>query len=193
MQSKSLRTGDLCRDDIEKYSNMVYRLAFSLVKNEYDADDVYQDVFLQYIQKNPHFQSEEHKKAWFLRVTINRCKNLFKTAWMLKVMGVQNDESMDAATGELSIHMVKGAVGSEGISVPSAEDEFLAKQQDELIKLVKTLPSKYRVVIHLFYCEDLSVEEISVILKKKPSTVRTQLTRARELLRKVMKEGSYVS
>lgn len=193
MRSKSLCLGNSCMGDIEKYSNMVYKLAFSLVKNEYDADDVYQDVFLQYIQKMPHFQSEEHKKAWFLRVTINRCKNFFKTAWMLKVLKVQKDEDMDAAVGELSLHTVKGVERKESVSVPSAEDEYLRTQQDELINLVKTLPHKYRVVIHLFYYEDLSVEEISVILKKKPSTVRTQLTRARELLRKVMKEESYVS
>ena len=177
MQTNSLRTDDSCKKDIEAYSDMVYKLAFSLVKNEYDADDVYQDVFYQYIRKRPIFQSEEHKKAWFLRVTINRCKNFFNTAWMLKVMGLQKDSDKV----------------EEGMQTPSAEEEALKGEQDELIEKVKMLPHKYRVVIHLFYYEELSVEEISVILKKKPSTVRTQLTRARALLKEIIKEDSYVS
>lgn len=176
MQKKSLRTDDSCREDIERYSDMVYKLAFSLLKNEYDAEDVYQDVFYQYLHKNPVFQGEEHKKAWFLRVTINRCRNFFHTAWMLKVMGIQK-------SGEVE----------ETMPSPSAEEEALKKEPDELIELVKTLPQKYRVVIHLFYYEDLSIEEISSILKKKPSTVRTQLTRARALLKEVLKEDFYVS
>lgn len=177
MQTKSLCTDDSCKKDIETYSDMVYKLAFSLVKNEYDADDVYQDVFYQYIRKRPDFSSEEHKKAWLLRVTINRCKNFFNTAWMLKVMGLQKDSEKV----------------EERMQTPSAEDEALKAEQNDLIEVVKTLPYKYRVVIHLFYYEDLSVEEISRALKKKPSTVRTQLTRARALLREIIKEESYVS
>lgn len=175
MQSKSLRTDDSCREDIEKYSDMVYRLAYSLVKNGYDADDIYQDVFWKYIQKKPVFKSEEHKKAWFLRVTINRCKNFWKTAWMLKVIGAHPDAGMEENN-------------AAEYAVPSAEEVFFESRQNELIETVKKLPPKYRMVIHLFYYEDMSVEEISSILKQKPSTVRTQLTRARAVLRDNFKE-----
>lgn len=64
---------------------------------------------------------------------------------------------------------------------PGAED-------NNIIAVVKTLPQKYRVVIHLFYYEELSVDEIARILALKPSNVRTQLTRARKKLGELLKE-----
>ena len=65
---------------INKYSNTVYRLAYSLVKNPDDAEDIHQEVFVRYISKQPSFENAGHEKAWFLRVTINQCKNLWKSA-----------------------------------------------------------------------------------------------------------------
>ena len=67
---------------IRRRSDMVYRLAFSLVKSKADAEDIYQDVFMQYIKRGPVFDSHEHEKAWFVRVTVNRCKNHWKSPWV---------------------------------------------------------------------------------------------------------------
>ena len=60
--------------------------------------------------------------------------------------------------------------------------------EDNIIAVVKNLPQKYRVVIHLFYYEELSVDEIARVLALKPSNVRTRLTRARKKLGELLKE-----
>ena len=151
------------KETILRYSEMVYRLAYSLVKDRYDADDIYQEVFTSYIRKNPQFQSGEHEKAWFLRVTVNCCKNFWKSAWQSRTEGLieavqKNHEEMLAGTED------------------STDKEV---QNLAMIEQVKLLPEKYRIVIHLFYYEDMSVEGIGKVLKSKPSTIRTQLTRAR--------------
>lgn len=153
----------LCADDlevIEKYSDMVYRMAYSMVKNRYDAEDIHQEVFMKYLKKPPVFENADHEKAWFLRVTVNLCKNFWKSAWFQRVTGLE-------------------------------ETDISEKQEDvhqELVDTVKKLPRKYWAVIHLFYYEELSIEEISRVLGEKPSTVRTQLTRARGKLKELLEE-----
>ena len=160
MDKKSLRADDL--EVIERYSDMVYRMAFSLLKNRYDAEDVHQDVFVRYLKKRPKFENSQHEKAWFLRVTVNLCRNFWKTAWRQKVISL-GEEELDSQ------------------SVLVAEEA-----EDEIIGIVKKLPQKYRIVIHLFYYEELSAEEIAKVLGMKPSTVRTQLTRARAKLKELL-------
>lgn len=141
-------------DVIEKYSDNVYRLAYSMVKNKSDADDVYQEVFLRLIKTNKSFNNDEHLKAWLYRVTINCVKKLYASAWRRNT--VQTDEF---EFGEYN-------------------DEHF-----ELLDTVNQLPLKYKTVIHLFYYENLSIEEVAKLTKQKQSTVRTQLTRARKLLK----------
>lgn len=149
---------------IEKYSPMVYRLAYSLVKSRADADDIHQEVFLKYMKYRPRFESEEHEKAWFIRVTTNQCRNWWKTAWRKRIVSLSEYKEEDVT------------------------QDFTVKKNEDIIETVKLLPQKYRVVIHLFYYEELSVEEISNILGRKASTVRTQLTRARKQLSELLKE-----
>lgn len=143
---------------ILRYSSMVYRLAFARTGSKADADDIYQEVFLRFIQADGKFESEEHKKAWLIRVTINCTKKLWASAWFRHTEGL-NDEIV-----------------------------FETREDIGLWQELGRLPQKYRTVIHLFYYEELSIEQISAILRQKPSTVRTQLTRARYLLRDILKE-----
>ena len=146
---------------IEYYSDMVYRLAFARTGTKHDAEDVYEEVFLRFLKKKPEFESEEHRKAWFLRVTVN-CSNTFLSSiWQKRTEGL------------------------------SEEISFTEKEHQDLHQELQRLPMKYRSVIHLFYYEEMSVEEIGLILNRKPATVRTQLTRARELLRGMLKEEDY--
>lgn len=152
---------------IETYSPMVYRLAYSLVKSRTDAEDIHQEVFLRYLKYKPCFKSEEHEKAWFIRVTMNLCKNLWKMVWRRRIVSLSEYEE-DRVSSSLQEQE------------PGAEDNIIA--------VVKTLPQKYRVVIHLFYYEELSVDEIAWVLDLKPSNVRTQLTRARKKLGELLKE-----
>lgn len=78
--------------DIDKivadYSDLVYQLAYAQMRNKNDADDIYQEVFLRYIRKKPVLKNEEHEKAWFIRVTINCCRNLWSTAFRLSYTAV---------------------------------------------------------------------------------------------------------
>ena len=156
-----LRLEDSPEEVIRFYSDMVYRLAFARTGTRYDADDVYEEVFLRYLKKKPKFKSEEHRRAWLLRVTIN-CSNSFLTsAWQRRVQELPED-------------------------LP-----FQQPEDYQLYDQLQQLSAKYRSVIHLFYYEEMSVEEIGEILHRKPSTVRTQLTRAREQLRQILKEEDY--
>lgn len=162
MEQQSLRTDDCLENVISAYSNMVYRLAFSQTRNKSDADDIFQEVFFRYIRKKPQFKSEEHRKAWFIRVTVNCCRKMWASFWISKKLS---------------------------LIIPSTESViFEIKEETNLHYELKKLPIKYRAVIHLFYYEDLSIEEISKALEQKPSTIRTQLTRARYKLKEILKE-----
>ena len=153
---------------INRNSDMVYRLAFSMVKSVQDAEDVHQEVFIRYIRTNPLFESREHERAWFIRVTTNLCKNLWKSAWRQKMVSMDSlEETQD---------------GNAYVQQSLNEDEEL------LVETVKRLPFKYRMVVHLFYFEEMSLEEIATALKLKSSNVRTRLTRARKMLREWLRE-----
>lgn len=149
-------------DVIKEYSNMVYRLAFAKTGNNFDADEVFQEVFYRYVKKKPVFNDKEHQKAWLIKVTINCSKKLLKSSWKTKIVPLEN------------------AVG------------FAMEEYRNLHDELSLLPSNYREVIHLFYYEDMSTEEIAKLLNRKTSTIRTQLTRARNMLKKYMKEEDYV-
>ena len=95
MAIQSLRTDDCVNEVIDKYSDMVYRLALAQTKNKHDAEDLFQEVFLRYIAKPRTFESEEHRKAWLIRVTINRSRS-FWAAWFRKTETL--DESLVAET-----------------------------------------------------------------------------------------------
>lgn len=142
-----------------KYFPMVYKLALNQTKSRDHADDVAQEVFLRYIQKQVDFQSEEHIKAWFLRVTVNCSKNVFTNSWFKKTEGISEDIS------------------------------FETPEKSEVYYEVLALPTKYRAVIHLFYYEDMSIAEIADVLHTKESTVKSQLHRARNMLHDKLKEG----
>lgn len=143
---------------IRRYSDMVYRLAFARTGNRSDAEDLYQEVFLHYLTKAPAFTSEDHRKAWLLRVAVN-CANRFHTApWRKRTEPL-----------------------SEALSVPAPEGEDLWEE-------LRRLPEKDRTVLHLYYYEDMTTEEIAQMLDRNPATVRSQLLRARAKLKKLLVE-----
>ena len=158
MISSSFGTNESTEEMIQKYAQTVYRLAYAQTCQQSDADDVFQEVFLRYLRKRPVFVNKEHEKAWFLRVTINCAKSLHTTFFRKQTVAL--DESM-----------------------PAQEQEDC-----ELAEALAKLPPKYRGVIHLFYYEGYSTDEIANILHQKGGTVRIQLTRARRMLKEQMKE-----
>lgn len=148
---------------IRKYADMVYRLAFARTGSRSDADDIFQEVFLRFLQEKKPFESEEHKKAWLIRVTLNCAKKLQASAWFRKT------ESLEEHLAYL-------------------EQICDTPREMELWQELEKLKPKYRTVIHLFYYEGYSVEEMGKMLRQKPSTIRTWLTRARGQLKDILEQ-----
>ena len=143
---------------IEKYFNTVYKLALARTKDVSYAEDITGDVFLKFMQTDKVFDSEEHIKAWLIRVTINCSHSLFAGSWFKKTVPLEE-------------------------TIPAEMPE----EESDVYLAVMRLPEKYRVVIHLFYYEELSVAEISKALGINESTVKSQLSRGRGLLKESLK------
>lgn len=144
---------------IEKYSDMVYRIALTRCGTVENAEDIYQDVFIKFSEKMPVFESEEHEKAWFVRVTLNLSKNLKLSAWNKKVINL--DENI----------------------------EFETKEENDVFSVVCQLPTNYKTVIYLMYYEGYKVKEIAKIMRKQEGTIKTWLYRAREILKNKLEGG----
>lgn len=141
---------------IERYSDTVRRLCMIHLKNHADTEDIFQTVFLKYVLSSVTFESEEHEKAWFIRVTINACKDLLKNFFYSRVTSL--DEVLEKPVEMQADHR-------------------------EVLEAVLSLPEKYREVVYLHYYEGYTAPEISRILGKKVNTVYTLLTRSKYMLR----------
>lgn len=143
---------------VDRWGPTVYRMAYALTRSRCDADDIYQEVFLRYHRTAPAFQSEEHQKAWLLKVTANCAKSLFLSPWRRRTVPLEDVYAYRDPT-------------------ESAVDEAMAQ-----------LSGKYRAVVHLFYYEGYTTDEIARILGRQPSTIRARLSRARQKLKELLKE-----
>ncbi len=141
---------------MEAYADMVRRICFVHLKNRHDTEDVFQNVYMKYLLYEGSFESIEHEKAWFVRVTINAC-----TDW-LRALSRRKWVPLD--------------VLAEESVVPGDPSK-------DVLEAVLRLPEKYRDVIYLFYYEEYTAVEIAKILKKKENTVYTWLSRAKNILR----------
>ena len=150
---------------VETYGDMVYRLALTRVRNRQDAEDIVQSVFLKLMKNIDRLESEEHVKAWLIKVTANEGKSLFSSGWRKHTFSLDDKSEI------------------EDISVQPRE----VPEQNDVLKAVFRLPERYRIVIHLFYYHDFSTEEIAQMLGRSNHTVRSQLSRGREKMRKDLK------
>ncbi|GAU79686.1 RNA polymerase sigma factor [Fusibacter sp. 3D3] len=147
---------------IEQYKSNIYAIAFNVCKNVQDAEDVVQDTFIQYISLKKDFETEQHMRAWLIRVAINKAKN--KNTTFFRRHALPLEDYMETLT-------------------------FESSESSELFETVMKLAEKYRIAIHLFYYEDYSINEIADILKISVSNVKVRLSRGRMLLRETLKEG----
>lgn len=150
---------------IDKYADMVYRLALLQVKNQADADDIFQEVFIRLVSNIQKLQNWDHVKAWLIRVTINCSKKHFAR--------FKNQDAFSLEDLEQTGIEESGYQQAEGKSSVAAA--------------VESLPPKYRNVVHLFYFEELSVREIAGATGQRETTVKSQLFRAREMLEEMLK------
>lgn len=156
MKQEKTRTDEELAAAIHTFSDMLYRLILSYTGNPAAAEDILQDVFVSYLTDPTRFRDREHEKAWLIRVSVNGCKKYHRSFWNRNRTPLED-------MGQLP-----------------------TREQSEVLELVMALPTKYRLIIHLYYYEELSVREIGQLLHLKESTVQSRLHRARQKLRKEM-------
>ena len=150
---------------IDRYADMVYRLALSQMKNRTDADDLFQEVFVRLVSHVDTLESWEHVKAWLIRVTINCAKKHFDLYWNKNVDYIEDEER------------IRG------------EEAYEPPPEHPVREAVSKLPPKYRLAVHLYYYEELSIAEIAERTDQKEGTVKSKLHRAREMLNVLMEES----
>ena len=142
---------------VQRYQNMIFRIALHYFGDTDDADDAVQEVFFKLYLQRSDFESEEHLKHWLMRVAINYCKDSLRSPWRKRRISLEamNDQPV-----------------------------FDRAEESALFREVMALPEKYRTVLNLFYYEELSTQEIAALLDVRQSAVTTRLSRARAQLKK---------
>lgn len=143
-----------------KYKDLMYRVAFSNMKNKSDAEDVVQEAFYRYLRTKPVFENESHEKAWLIRVVINLCRDMQKSIWFSKTVALDEVPELEMKHFRLPF-----------------------MEEDETLWHVMELPAGYRNPLYLFYYEDYSIKEIARILELEEGTVKTRLRRGREMIK----------
>lgn len=146
------------RQSIKTYSEMIYRIAYTVLNSKSDAEDILQEVLIKYMTTNKKFKDEEYKKNWLIRVTLNMSYNLRKSAWKRHTVPLED------------------------------EIKFEYKYQGEIFDIIGKLDKKYKDVVCLYYYEDIPIKNISKILNISEDNVRTRLKRARKKLEILLKE-----
>jgi len=140
---------------VNQYSDMLGRIAFQRIMNLEDSKDVVQEVFTKLYCTGDVFSDEVHLKAWLIRVTINKCKDINKQFWKRK-------------------HVLVDCVISPTLNFNEKESSIL--------EVVCSLKPEYRDVIYLYYYEEYKIPEIARLLNKNINTINSRLQRARKIL-----------
>lgn len=143
----------------EKYSDMLFRLCLVYLKNRADAEDTVSELFVRLMNKRPEFKSEEHEKAYLIRSAVNLCKDTLRS-------------------------VARRRPGYD--ELPSYAE---TPEEMRLMEYIASLPPKYRIVIYLYHCQGYTTAEVAKLLRLREGTVRSQLSRGRELLKKLLNEG----
>lgn len=144
---------------IERYADTVRRICMIHLKNYADTEDIFQNVFLKYVLSTAVFESEEHEKAWFIRVTINACRDLLKSFFRSRTVSL--DTLLD-------------------------QPADLTETDRTVLDAVLALPGKYRDVVYLHYYEGYTAPQIGEILHKNVNTIYTLLNRAKQALKETL-------
>ena len=152
---------------VTRYENTLYRTALAILDNPAEAEDAVQDTFLRWLEKRPDFNDEEHEKAWLLRVTVNSCRDLWRGAWLKRVV-----------------------LGAPTLELIPAQDETIEKREEkeELMRAVNKLPGAFREAVLLHYYQGLGISEIAQMLDLPEGTISSRLSRARKKLEVLLKE-----
>lgn len=139
---------------VEKYSDMLFRICLTILSNEADAEDALQETFIRYMTKAPLFRDSDHEKAWLIKVATNVCKN-----------------------------MVRFRSKHAGINLEELKNIGISISDTDVFGQIMRLPSKYKIVLDLYYIEGYKANEISNIIGISPVAVRKRLQCGRKLLK----------
>jgi RNA polymerase sigma-70 factor (ECF subfamily) len=153
---KNIRSQEDIIQTIKQYSDTIFKVAISYTKDKSTSEDILQDVLIKYMTDPTDFHEEEHKKAWLIHVTINECKKFYYSLWNVRRIPLEDIYPFN-----------------------DPENHFL-------FYAIMDLPTKYRIVIHLYYYENMSIKEISKSLNIKENTIMSLLHRGRKLLKDVL-------
>ena len=151
----------------EKYATDVLRVSYFYLGDRQKAEDVTQDVFVRLMLNAPVLQ-EGREKAWLLKVALNRCRDLWRGAWLKRVV-----------------------LGSPAFELVPAPDEIgkLADEQ-ELMGAINQLPPNFKEVILLHYYQGYGINEIAEMTDLPEGTISSRLSRGRKKLESILKGGS---
>lgn len=148
------------REFYDRQVKRVYRLAMVMMGNISDAEDVTQTVFLKAWEKKPDFRDADHEIAWILTTTRNQCKDIHKSFYRRKRADLEN--------------------------APEPQVTLETQMDSEIWEALQSLAEKYRMVLYLYYYEGYSVRELSVILRRRESTLQTQLATGRRQMKSLL-------
>ena len=148
------------REFYDRQVKRVYRLAMVLMGNISDAEDVTQTVFLKAWEKKPDFRDADHEIAWILTTTRNQCKDIHKSFYRRKRADLEK--------------------------APEPQVTLETQMDSEIWEALQSLAEKYRMVLYLYYYEGYSVRELSVILRRRESTLQTQLATGRKQMKSLL-------
>lgn len=153
-----MRSEQECTQALNRYADMVRRICLVHLKNAADTEDIFQNVFLKYLQHDEPFADAEHEKAWMIRVTLNACKDHLRFLMRHRTTPLE-------------------AIAQRAVTEPRHRD---------VLQAMLSLPEKYRDVIYLHDYDGYTAQEIGHLLHKKENTVYSLLSRGRDLLKPML-------
>jgi RNA polymerase sigma factor, sigma-70 family len=142
------------------YRNNVITTALCYVKKQSDAEDILQEVFFSLYTYSGSFNEDEHVKAWLIRCTVNKCKDLLRSHWR------RFSAPLEAA----------------------GEQIYYDRHGDEMFDIIHKLGKNNRIVLYMHYYEGYSVEETAKILGISANAVSSRLKRGRKQLKKLIED-----
>ncbi|MFS0863592.1 sigma-70 family RNA polymerase sigma factor [Fredinandcohnia sp. 179-A 10B2 NHS] len=153
---------------IDEYSDMVKRLSYTYVKDWQVAEDITQEVFIACYKSLGHFRKDCSYKNWIYKININKCKDFLKGKWLVPKEFLE-----------------KLFLNENQKSLSTEERVMLINEERILSQNVLSLPVRYREIIILYYYEDMKMKEISDLTGLHIATIKTRLSRAKKILRKI--------
>lgn len=161
---------DALRQMMDVYGDDIVRFAFLLVRDQHLAEDIGQEVFLRAYQKIHQFKGSGSIKGWLIQITLNKAREKLRSSYFKRFIP---------------------KIFTENEIIERHNDPVERSENNQLLEIIHRLPHKYREVILLYYYEDLTTREISSLLQEKEGTVKSKLSRARSMLKKLLESEGW--